>query len=152
MDKKSMQTTLFPPDFDIDNNMTGSIPDILTVFRRPIIVMPSQEKVPLPDDIKSRITIERLILAMKNEKRASDTECMWYLSTVSLCQPIKSEWFRIYQKLFTDWCIDEKKELPDFAKENHRLSDYEKDLLNKLSLWIYNQGMNALNHPKKGRI
>ena len=114
-----------------------SVLEILSVFARPIIVMPTCQDVRIPDDIRSQITTERLIHAMQDKREATATECMWYLSTVSLCAPLGSKWFRIYMHLFQNWHEGKNGLLPDFYPRKQDLSGYESDELKKLSSWLY---------------
>ena len=64
--------------------------ELVGVFTRPKIVMPGYTDMAMPDNIRNRILIERLILAKNSEKTATETEAMWYLSTASLAMPLNS--------------------------------------------------------------
>ena len=111
--------------------------ELVSIFTRPKIVMPGYTDMPIPDNIKSRIFIERLILAKDREKSATDTEAMWYLSTASLAMPLGHHWNNIFFYLIRKFMLKEGKKLFDFLKDEIKLDDYEKQELARLKEWIY---------------
>lgn len=116
---------------------------MLSIFR-PKIVWPGYEGMPIPEQIKTQILIERLILARNNEKLATETEALWYLSTASLVAPMDNNWYNIFMYLSRRYLTRTKKELPDFLKENIILDEYvEEPELHRLRQWLYNKGMEA---------
>jgi hypothetical protein len=70
------------------------------VFSDPILVFPGGWGDSLPDWIKTSITLERLFENMKalkgEEPTGTDAEVAAYLFTVSLTQPMDSDWTQIY--------------------------------------------------------
>lgn len=118
--------------------------DLIGSFTRPILVMPGYSDMNMPKNISEQISIERLILAA-NDKLASETETMWYLSTVSLCFPLDNTWYRIYMYLFRRWCDKTKKSISDFAREIIILEEYEESKLIQLRSWLYKKGTEYIN-------
>ena len=84
----------------MNKTVEQGISDIVGVFTDPIIVFPGGWGDSLPDWLKSAITMERLIenvRALKErEMTSTDAEACAYLMTVSLTQPIDSDWTQIY--------------------------------------------------------
>ena len=123
------------------------ISDIVGVFCDPIIVYPGGWGDTLPQWLKSAITLERLIENMKalkgEQMTGTDAEACAYLMTVSLTQPIDSDWTQIY--LYVACKVYEKhrtKEsgvaMPKDIRVDH-LSNYQMQHLNRLKDWIYRQ-------------
>ena len=123
------------------------ISDIAGVFTDPILVFPGGWGDTLPDWLKGAITLERLIENMKALKgepmTGTDAEACAYLMTVSLTQPIDSDWTQIY--LYVAGKVYEKhrtKESGVAMPEDIRvdqLSNYQMQHLNRLKDWIYRQ-------------
>jgi len=62
-----------------------------------IIVWPGYHDMPIPDDIKNHITINRMIIVKSDQDVASDTEAMWYISTTaSLVAHLDTYWTNVY--------------------------------------------------------
>jgi len=127
------------------------ISDIVGVFTDPILVFPGGWDDTLPDWLKGAITMERLIENMKTlrgeEMTGTDAEACAYLMTVSLTQPIDSDWTQIY--LYVAGKVYEKhrtKEsgatMPEDIRVD-RLSDYQMQHLDRLKDWIYHQRVKA---------
>jgi len=80
--------------------MEKGISDIVGVFTDPILVFPGGWGDTLPDWLKGAITMERLIENMKalkgEQMTGTDAEACAYLMTVSLTQPMDSDWSEIY--------------------------------------------------------
>jgi hypothetical protein len=123
------------------------ISDIVGVFTDPILVFPGGWGDSLPDWLKGAITMERLIENMKvlkgEQMTGTDAEACAYLMTVSLTQPMDSDWSEIY--LYVAGKVYEKhrtKEsgvtMPEDIRVDH-LSDYQMQHLNRLKDWIYRQ-------------
>jgi hypothetical protein len=123
------------------------ISDIVGVFTDPILVFPGGWGDTLPGWLKGAITMERLIENMKALKgepmTGTDAEACAYLMTVSLTQPIDSDWTQIY--LYVAGKVYEKhrtKESGATMPEDIRvdqLSDYQMQHLDRLKGWIYRQ-------------
>lgn len=134
-----MQLSLFPQMSKKDEKqITSNIKECLNVFTRPIIVMRGYEHMSIPDKIKNRITIERLSLVKDGIKQATQTEALWYISSVSLLKKLSPMWFRIYTHLFYQWAKSTEQEIPDFI-EKMPLTSQEQTELSKLKNWIYKQ-------------
>lgn len=143
--EKAIQTTLFyNPSKKEKKEFVNNCIELFNTFRRPKIVMPGYEDMLMPDDIKTQIVVERMILAKNDEKTASETEALWYLSTVSLAQPLDHSWYRIFMFLFRQWCIKTNKGLPDFTREQVTLEKYEEHDLKRLRDWLYRKSVEAL--------
>jgi len=123
------------------------ISDIVGCLTDPIIVFPGGWGDTLPDWLKTAITLERMMWDMKalkgEEPTGTDAEACAYLMTVSLTQPMDSDWTRIYLYVATQtykrW---EKGEMPvDIAVDS--ISDYQMEELNRLKSWLYHQRVKA---------
>ena len=123
--------------------------EVIHSFTRPLIVMPGYEDMPIPDNIKSQIQMERLLLAKDAIPLASETETMWYISTASLSFPLDHRWANILFYLTRNWLIKQKRELPDFLRDDIELEPYtEATELRRLREWLYNQTKKAGSHSQ----
>jgi len=121
---------------------------MLGVFR-PKIVMPGYTDMPIPKPIQESITIERLLMARQQEKLATETETLWYLSTASLVAPFDRDWSEIMMYLCRKWLISRKKERPDFLKEQIVLTDLQERDLHNIRTWLYKKGMEAIRTKER---
>jgi len=129
----------------LNKTVEKGISDIVGVFTDPILVFPGGWGDTLPDWLKNAITLERLIENMKalkgEEMTGTDAEACAYLMTVSLTQPMDSDWTRIY--LYVAGKVYERhrtKESGVTMPEDIRvdqLSDYQMQHLDRLKDWIY---------------
>lgn len=121
------------------------ISEIVGVFCDPIIVFPGGWADTLPDWLKEAITLERLlenVRALKDgDMTGSDAEACAYLMTLSLTQPMDSDWTQIY--LYIAGKVYEKHRTKDSGAtmpEDIRvdsLNDYQMRELNSLKHEIY---------------
>jgi hypothetical protein len=123
------------------------ISDIVGCLTDPIIVFPGGWGDTIPEWLKTAITLERMIGNMKGlngeEPTGTDSEACAYLMTVSLTQPMDSDWTQIYfyvaSQTYKQW---EKGEIPaDIVVDS--ISDYQKGKLNRLKAWLYQRRINA---------
>ena len=123
------------------------ISDIVGCLTDPIIVFPGGWGDTLPDWLKNAITLERMIGNMKaltsEEPIGTDAEACAYLMTLSLTQPIDSDWTQIYLYVagqsYKRWG---KGEMPtDIAVDS--INDYQIGELNRLKSWLYHQRVKA---------
>ena len=116
------------------------ISDIVGVFTDPIIVYPSGWEDTMPDWIKSRITLDRLLMNMKalkgEEMTGTDSEALAYMYPASLAFPLDHDWTQIYLYLASKVCPLEGKEVPEDIKVDE-LNRNQMDDLNRLKAWIY---------------
>ena len=119
------------------------ISDIVGCLSDPIIVFPGGWGDTIPEWLKTAITLERMLGKMKSLKgevaTGTDAEACAYLMTVSLTQPMDTDWTEIYLYVATQtykrW---EKGEMPgDIAVDS--ISDYQLGELNRLKSWLYRQ-------------
>lgn len=122
------------------SNIVGALTD-------PIIVFPGGWGEDLPEWLKTSITLERLVMnmaALKGEEpTGTDAEACAYLMTVSLTQPIDSDWTQIYlyiaTKTYEKWRTKESGvEMPADIRVESLRDDQLADL-NRLKDWIYRQ-------------
>jgi len=126
-----------------EKQIEKGISEIVGVFTDPILVFPGGWGDTLPDWIKSSITLERLMENMKalkgEEHTGTDAEACAYLYTVSLTQPMDSDWIQIYLyiagKVYSQW---KKTEMPEDIRVESLRDDQLRDL-NRLKEWIYRQ-------------
>ena len=137
-------------------NMTleKGISDIVGCLTDPIIVFPGGWGDTLPEWLKTAITLERMIGNMKalkgEELTSTDAEACAYLMTLSLTQPMDSDWTQIYlyvaSQTYKRW---EKGEMPiDITVES--ISDYQLGELNRLKSWLYHQRVKARQEKDRG--
>ena len=124
----------------MEKTIENGISDIAGVFTDPIIAYPSPWKDDIPQWVKDRITLERLVMNMRalkgEEPTGTDAEALAYLMPASLEAPMDHAWTEIYLYISTKVCTAAGKEVPeDIRKET--LSDHLMDELNRLKSWIY---------------
>jgi len=126
-----------------EKQIEKGISDIVGALTDPVLVFPGGWGDTLPEWLKHAITLERLTMNMKALKgeamTGTDAEACAYLMTVSLTQPIDSDWTQIYLYVATQtyrkWG---KNEMPgDIAVD--RLDDGQMRNLNRFKEWLYNQ-------------
>ena len=131
----------------MNKTVEQGISDIVGCLTDSIIVFPGGWGDTLPDWLKTAITLERMIgdmKALKGEKlTGTDAEACAYLMTVSLTQPMDSDWTQIYlyvaSQTYKRWG---KGEMPaDIVVDS--ISDYQMDELNRLKAWLYRQRIKA---------
>jgi hypothetical protein len=131
----------------LNKTVEKGISEIVGCLTDPIIVFPGGWGDTLPEWLKTAITLERMIGNMKapkgEEPIGTDAEACAYLMTVSLTQPMDSDWTQIYlyvaSQTYKRW---EKGEMPaDIVVES--ISDYQITELNRLKTWIYRQRVKA---------
>ncbi len=126
-----------------EKQIEKGISDIVGVFTDPILVFPGGWGDTLPDWLKHAITLERLEMNMKvlkgEEMAGTDAEACAYLMTVSLTQPIDSDWTQIYLYIAGKVCSRwNKTEMPEDIRVESLRDDQLRDL-NRLKEWIYQQ-------------
>ncbi len=117
------------------------ISDIVGVFTDSILVFPGGWGDSLPEWLKEAITMERLEMNMRalkgEEMTGTDAEACAYLMTVSLTQPMDSDWTQIYLyiagKTYTRW---KTTEIPEDIRVESLRDDQIMDL-NRLKVWLY---------------
>jgi len=123
-----------------EKKLEKGISDIVGVFTDPIIVYPSGWEDTMPDWIKSRITLDRLLMNMKalkgEEMTGTDSEALAYMYPASLAFPLDHDWAQIYLYLASKVCPLEGKEVPEDIKVD-KLNRNQMDDLNRLKAWIY---------------
>jgi hypothetical protein len=131
-----------------EKQIERGISDVVGCLTDPIIVFPGGWGDTLPDWLKTAITLERMIGNMKElksevEQTGTDAEACAYLMTVSLIQPMDSDWTQIYlyvaSQTYTRW---KKGEVPsDITVDS--ISDYQVRELNRLKSWLYERRIRA---------
>ena len=130
-----------------EKQIEKGISEIVGALTDPIIVFPGGWGDTIPEWLKTAITLERMMGNMKalkgEEPIGTDAEACAYLMTVSLTQPIDSDWTQIYlyvaAQTYKRW---NKGEMPaDIAVDS--ISDYQMGELNRLKAWLYRQRMKA---------
>jgi len=136
-----------------EKEIEKGISDIVGCLTDPIIVFPGGWGDTLPDWLKTAITLERMIGNIKElkgeEQTGTDAEACAYLMTVSLTQPMDSDWTQIYlyvaSQTYKRWG---KGEMPDDIRvdslNNHQTSD-----LNRLKEWLYRRRITARQETER---
>jgi hypothetical protein len=140
----------------LNKTVEQGISDIVGCLTDPIVVFPGGWGDTIPEWLKTAITLERMMGDMKalkgKEPSGTDAEACAYLMTVSLTQPMDSDWTQIYlyvaSQTYKRW---EKGEMPaDIVVES--ISDYRMGELNRLKVWIYRQRIrNRLENDRTER-
>jgi len=100
-------------------------------FLKPIVVFSADCRDIIPEWMKNRVQIERLMQSLKGDYgKATDIEALIYIYTATLNVVPSREWVRIYQFLL------KKYRDADFLEEI-KLTDYEMKLLDDLKEWIW---------------
>ncbi len=138
----------------MNTQVEKGISDIVGCLQDPIIVFPGGWGDTLPDWLKTAIALERLAMNMKalkgEEMTGTDAEACAYLMTVSLTQPMDSDWTQIYLYLANQVVRRNRKtEIPqDIVVES--LSDYRMGKLRRLKCWLYERRAKARQETEKG--
>jgi len=131
----------------LNKTVEQGISDIVGCLTDPIIVFPGGWGDTIPEWLKTAITMERMIgnmRALKGEEPiGTDAEVCAYLMTLSLTQPMDSDWTQIYLyvagQTYKRW---EKGEMPaDIVVES--ISEYQMGELSRLKSWLYYQRVKA---------
>ena len=131
----------------MNKTMEKGISDIVGCLTDPIIVFPGGWGDTIPEWLKTAIILERMIGDMKalkgEELTGTDAEACAYLMTVSLTQPMDSDWTQIYlyvaSQTYKRWGKVEMS--ADIVVDS--ISDYQMGELNRLKLWLYGQRIEA---------
>ncbi len=124
-------------------NIDSMIGDLVGALTDPIIAFPGGWGDTIPDWLKSAINLERMLGNMKalkgEETTGTDAEVCAYLMTVSLSQPLDSDWTQIYLYVAGQTCKRwGNGEMPaDIAVDS--ISDYQRGELNRLKAWLYHK-------------
>ncbi len=127
----------------MNKTVEKGISDIVGCLTDPIVVFPGGWGDTLPDWLKTAITLERMIGNMKalkgEEPTGTDAEACAYLMTVSLTQPMDSDWTQIYLYVAGKACKSwNKSELPaDIVVDS--LTENQMRELNRLKAWLHRQ-------------
>ena len=129
-----------------EKQLEKGISDIVGVFTDPIIVYPSGWEDTMPEWIKTRIILDRLIMNIKalkgEEMTGTDSEALAYMYPASLAFPLGHDWTQIYLYLASKVCPLEGKEVPEDIKVD-KLDRNQMDDLNRLKAWIYKKRIDA---------
>jgi hypothetical protein len=116
------------------------ISDIVGVFTDPIVAYPGAWMDTIPDWLKQRITLDRLVMNMKalrgEKMTGTDSEALAYMMPVTFEFPLDRDWQEIYLYLATKVLSSEGKEVPQDIRHDS-LNDYQMGMLNHLKDWIY---------------
>ncbi len=111
----------------------------------PIMVMPSYTDMPIPQEVRNRITIERMIAVAADKELASEAEAMWYISTASLTAPLGTHWSNIFMYLTRKHMQAISQELPGFLQDEITLDPYmEAAPLQRLREWLFKRSYEAV--------
>jgi len=120
--------------------MEKGISDIVGVFTDPIIAYPSPWMDTIPDRLKERITLDRLIMCMRVQKgeepTGTDSEALAYLYPLTLEAPLDHNWVQIYLYLGTKVFGSNGQTMPDDIRRDSLDDEQMKDL-DRLKAWIY---------------
>lgn len=125
------------------------IEEMANTFTAPLIVYPGGWEDTIPDNIKNKITIERLLRMMKKDGKheATDSEVAAYIYTASCCFPLNYHSANIYFYVLKS-VFSNLKGMPDFVEEA-KISEYEEGMLKKLRCWIYKKQTDELKARRR---
>ena len=131
----------------MNRTIEQGISDTVGCLTDPIIVFPGGWGDTLPEWLRTAIPLERMMMNMKalkgEEPTGTDAEACAYLMTVSLTQPMDSQWTEIYLYVASQthkrW---RKDEIPADTIVGS-LGDYQMRELNRLKAWLYCQRIKA---------
>ena len=130
-----------------EKQIEKGISDMVGALTDPILVFPGGWGDTLPKWLKHAITLERLVMNMKalkeEEPTGTDAEACAYLMTVSLTQPIDSDWTQIYLyvagKTYEKWQTKESGATMPADIRVDSLNDYQEGELKRFKDWLYQQ-------------
>ncbi|MBA7607531.1 hypothetical protein ES703_14690 [subsurface metagenome] len=124
------------------STLDKGISDIVGVFSDPIISFPSPWNQDIPQWVKDRIVLERLIMNVRvlkgEEPTGTDAEALAYLMPASLEAPMGHDWTQIYLYIAARVCAAAGMEVPEDIRVEELSDDLMRDL-NRLKAWIYQQ-------------
>jgi len=131
------------------------ISDLVGAMTDPIIAWPSPWMADIPDRLKERVPIERLIMCMRVNHgelpTATDVEALIYMFPRMLEAPLNRDWVDIYMYLGTKVCSAMEQEIPKDIRRD-TLDDQQMRDLNQLKSWIYEKRIAArLNRDRAER-
>jgi hypothetical protein len=137
-----------------EKQVEKGISDLVGVFTDPLVVFPGGWGDSLPEWLKNAITLERLEMNMKalkgEEMTGTNAEACAYLMTVSLTQPMDSDWTQIYLYVATQtyrrWG---KNEMPGNIAVD-QLDDGQLRDLHRLKQWLYDQRVKVRQERERG--
>jgi len=126
-----------------EQQVKKGISDIVGCLTDPIIVFPGGWGDTLPEWLKGAITMERLMMNVESLKTGqmtgTDAEACAYLMTVSLTQPMDSDWSEIYLYVAGKTYSRHKQGgLPEDIRVESLRDDQVRDL-DRLKAWLYRQ-------------
>ncbi len=124
-----------------EKQVEKGISDIVGVFTDPILVFPGGWGDTLPDWLKNAITLERLVMNMRElkgeEMTGTDAEACAYLMSAALSFPFDHDWTKIYLYVAGKVCRQHKQtQVPEDILVESLDSDQMQDLA-RLKEWIY---------------
>jgi hypothetical protein len=137
-----------------EKQVEKGISDLVGCLNDPILVFPGGWGDSLPEWLKTAITLERLEMNMRalkgEEPTATDAEACAYLMTVSLTQPMDSDWTQIYlyiaSKTYARWG---KHEMPADIRVDS-LNDCQSGELKRFKGWLYQKRTQARLDREQG--
>ena len=134
-----------------EKQIEKGISDMVGCLTDPILVFPGGWGDTLPEWLKHAITLERLVMNMKalkgEEPTGTDAEACAYLMTVSLTQPIDSDWTQIYLyvagKTYEKWRTKESGATMPADIRVDSLNDYQAGELKRFKSWLYQKRVQA---------
>ncbi len=102
----------------------------------------------IPEWLRTAIKEERLVYSTMGKEEAGDCECLAYLITASLVEPLSGEGYKAYMYFAAKVLKKRIQQLPDFLQDVEPLSEYDQQELKKLRVWLYNQSMKAFKIRK----
>ena len=128
-----------------EKQIEKGISDIVGALTDPIIVFPGGWGDSLPEWIKTAITLERMMMNVRELKgelpTGTDAEACAYLYTTCLTQPIGYDWTQIYLyiagQVYEKWRTkDSGVKMPEDIRVES-LNRNQEDDLNRLKAWLY---------------
>ena len=119
---------------------------MLGAFRNPIVVFDEGWAQTMPDWLKSRIAMERLMQLMTHEEgKATRAEAVAYLYTASLRQPLSADWTDIYCHLGAEYARQRGIAIPQELAPECLTPDQSREL-DHLLAWLWRKSSAGPQH------
>lgn len=122
------------------------ISDLVGALTDPIISWPSPWMADIPDRLKERVPVDRLIMCMMVQMgetpTATDVEALIYMFPRTLEATMDRDWVDIYVYLANKVCSAMGQEIPEDIRRD-TLDDQQMRDLNRLKAWIYERRIAA---------
>ncbi|KKM98460.1 hypothetical protein LCGC14_1157660 [marine sediment metagenome] len=136
-----------------DNVRVDPIAEMVGALVDPLIVFPSGWEETLPEELRKRLPLDRLLHNMMCNQgkarwdEACDLEALLYMYPLCMARPLGEKWTRIYLYLGTRVM---GKKIPDDIRRDS-LDQYDMEALRDLKQWIQKKKLQARRDRRRGQ-